>query len=467
MGARMPSPQGYRNVYVLATLALLTLRAPEHSRANDAPNTAALTIMKASTSNWAAATEDFSIFVTGTVNFSQLGCLLTCLGALIAQLLGGPDHFYLLIATLTAAAGIVLWLVTTGVGALQYSHQIAAKRAIDELLGMTEALQSAESYEDTAMVLMATSQELLPDFGGALYVFNNSRDRLDLAGSWSVPTGYPLSDTLAPSNCWALKRGKLHTNRVASTKLRCAHHSSSAATLEIPMIARGAVYGLLLFVTEDGPQTARRFATASRVAHAMADAMSLALSNISLREKLRTQSLRDPLTGLFNRRYMEDALERYISLAERSGTPISVMMLDLDNFKRLNDEHGHAKGDAVLRDVAGQIVGGLRPSDVACRYGGEELMAILPDCSLDDAIHKAETLRSRIEQLSETHSAPISASIGVACYPDGCTNAADLVASADKMLYAAKTSGKNRVASLRTSELPSRLTMANRALVAG
>ena len=88
----------------------------------------------------------------------------------------------------------------------------------------------------------------------------------------------------------------------------------------------------------------------------MADAMSLALSNISLRDKLRTQSLRDPLTGLFNRRYMEDALERFISLGERSGNPTSVLMIDLDNFKRLNDEQGHAFGDAVLRDAAAQIV---------------------------------------------------------------------------------------------------------------
>lgn len=173
--------------------------------------------------------------------------------------------------------------------------------------------------------------------------------------------------------------------------------------------------------------------------------MSLALSNISLREKLRTQSLRDPLTGLYNRRYMEDALERFLSLADRSGAPTAVLMLDLDNFKQLNDQHGHAKGDAVLRDVAAQLVAGLRPSDVVCRYGGEELLVILPDCSIDDARIKAESLRLRVEGLSEVHDAAISVSIGVAGVPETSTSQADLVAMADNALYLAKRAGRNCV----------------------
>jgi diguanylate cyclase len=282
--------------------------------------------------------------------------------------------------------------------------------------------------------------------GGALYVFNNSRDRLDLVGSWNIPFDYSLSEMLSPANCWALKRGKPQINRPNSPKLRCLHHSGAAATLEVPMVARGSIYGLLIFLTEREGDVARRFVDVGRLAAAMADAMSLALSNIALREKLRTQSLRDPLTGLYNRRYMEDALERYVSLAERNGAQTSVVLLDLDNFKRLNDEHGHAKGDAVLRDVAVQLIGGLRPSDVVCRYGGEEIIAILPDCGLDDAALKAEALRLRVEALSEVHGLPISASFGVASIPETSTTVADLVAMADSALYAAKTGGKNRVA---------------------
>jgi diguanylate cyclase (GGDEF)-like protein len=350
---------------------------------------------------------------------------------------------------------LILLLFSLVIGSRHYHEQIRARLAIDELLGMTEALQSAESYEDTATVLKATALELLPHFGGALYVFNNSRDRLDLAGSWNLPSTYNSADSISPGHCWALKRGKIQINRTRSTKLRCSHDWGSAATMEIPMIARGAVYGLLIFSMDDCAETPRAFAQADRDAHAMADAMSLALSNIALREKLRTQSLRDPLTGLFNRRYMEDALERYVSLGERNGSSTSVLMLDLDNFKRLNDEHGHAKGDAVLRDVAAQLIGALQPSDVACRYGGEELLVILPDCSLQDAVAKAEVLRCRIEGLSEGHATPISASIGVASIPDTSTSGSDLVSMADKALYAAKTSGKNRVMSPQRGPAPS------------
>ena len=174
--------------------------------------------------------------------------------------------------------------------------------------------------------------------------------------------------------------------------------------------------------------------------------MSLALSNIALREKLRNQALRDPLTGLYNRRYMEDSLDRYVRLAEREGRKVSVIMIDLDHFKRLNDEHVHATGDAVLREAAAAIVGALRETDVACRYGGEEMIVFLPDCSLEDAAVKAEQIRERIEALSGTHGAKVSASLGVSSVPSTSSNSADLVKSADTALYRAKHAGRNQVA---------------------
>jgi len=319
-----------------------------------------------------------------------------------------------------------------------------SRQQVEELFAMTDMLQAAEDHDDAGAVLMSTAQRLLPGFSGALYVFNNSRDRLDLATSWNVTEGFLVSETLLPGNCWALKRGKAHINDRTRQTLCCMHQVGTAATTEVPMMARGQVYGLLALALE-GDEASERLEEVSRVARALADSMSLALSNIALREKLRTQSLRDPLTGLYNRRYMEDALERYISLAERSGAATSVLMIDLDNFKRLNDEYGHAKGDAVLRDVAGQLVGALRPSDVVARYGGEELMVILPDCGVEDAAAKAETLRLRVESLSEVHGVPISASFGVAAIPATSTSATDLLPMADAALYEAKQGGKNRV----------------------
>jgi diguanylate cyclase (GGDEF)-like protein len=328
---------------------------------------------------------------------------------------------------------------TTMVASSREAHE-----QVEELFAMTDMLQAAEDHVDAGAVLMATALRLLPHFGGALYVFNNSRDRLDLAKSWNASDGFRPSDTLLPGNCWALKRGKPHINDPQTGTLCCMHHIGSAATIEVPMMARGQVHGLIVLALE-AEDALGQIKAMRRLARAMADSMSLALSNIALREKLRTQSLRDPLTGLYNRRYMEDALDRYVSLAERTGSSTAVIMIDLDNFKRLNDEHGHAKGDAVLRDVAGQLVGALRPSDVIARYGGEELMVILPGCSLEGAEIKAEALRARIEGLSEVHGAPISASLGIASVPETSTSPADVVPMADAALYIAKQAGKNCV----------------------
>jgi diguanylate cyclase (GGDEF)-like protein len=194
-----------------------------------------------------------------------------------------------------------------------------------------------------------------------------------------------------------------------------------------------------------GEDAEERLATITGLGSAIADGMSLALANMGLREKLRNQALRDPLTGLYNRRYMEDCLQRFVRLADRENREVSVIMVDLDHFKKINDEHGHAFGDSVLRDTAMSIIGGLRETDVVCRYGGEELVVILPDCNLDRAADKAEALRVRVEALSQTHGAAISASFGVASVPYTSTGVTDLLGAADAALYKAKQNGRNQV----------------------
>ncbi len=327
---------------------------------------------------------------------------------------------------------------------LTTARAIASEQRTEQLFAMTDMLQSATSQMDANSVLRATAERLLAGFGGALYVLNNSRDRLDLSTTWNWPEDKPLTVSVSPSHCWTLKRGKAHINGLGPGVLRCEHHTAEIAVLELPMMARGEVYGMLK-VQADGPEPEARLKDVAPIASAIADGMSLALSNISLREKLRTQALRDPLTALYNRRYMEDMLERFFHLAERNRSAVSVVMIDLDHFKRLNDEYGHAKGDAVLRDVAAAIVGALRQTDVACRYGGEELVVLLPDCELAEATRKAEVLRLRIEGLSEVHGAPVTASFGVASIPETGTEMRDLIATADGALYKAKQAGRNRI----------------------
>jgi diguanylate cyclase (GGDEF)-like protein len=315
---------------------------------------------------------------------------------------------------------------------------------IEHLLAMADMLQSAMGYEDANAVLQATAGRLLPGLGGALYVFNNSRDRLDLSTTWSTDgaeTSHP--QVIAPSQCWALKRGKPHINRRTEGSLRCSHAIDGQSTLEIPMLARGEVYGLLQIFSDD-PNGADLEAIRP-LAIALADSMSLSLSSLALRERLRNQALRDPLTGLYNRRFMEEVLESFALQAERRNAPMSAIMIDLDHFKQLNDQHGHAIGDAVLRDVAGVILASLRKSDVACRYGGEELIILLPDNDLSAARTKAEEIRRRIADLSPGEGITVTASLGVASIPQTSSNPVDLVTMADAALYRAKQEGRNRV----------------------
>ncbi len=381
--------------------------------------------------------------------FGQCG---TAVLLLVALFLSGP------IATALTAVGALLMAVQFGMARLiaRRSTRLIAEHArlfreaedsrqqIEQLFAMTDMLQSAENHEDVGAILEATAGHLLPTFRGGLYIFNNSNDRLDLVRHWPRDEDCNPATALVPGNCWALKRGKPHINDPHKGTLCCAHNNGVFSTMELPMIARGKVHGLLMLAIA-GPDGTEQLHLIKRIARALADSVSLALANISLQEKLRTQSLRDPLTGLYNRRYMQDALERYISLSERDGNPLSVLMIDLDHFKKLNDTHGHAKGDAVLREVAGQLVGSLRPADVVARYGGEELMVILPNCGLEDAKLKAEMLRSRIEGLSTLHGTPITASFGVAAIPETANGVGDVVAMADGALYAAKQAGRNCV----------------------
>ncbi len=320
----------------------------------------------------------------------------------------------------------------------------SSRQQIEQLFAMTDMLQSAENHEDAGAILEATAISLLPEFRGALYIFNNSYDRLDLVRHWPHGEDCQPAEALVPGNCWALKRGKPHINDPRAGSLCCMHNNGIFSTIELPMIARGKVHGLLMLAINSDEGT-KKLQAISRIARALADSVSLALANIALQDKLRTQSLRDPLTGLYNRRYMEDALERYLSIAERNGSPTSVVMVDLDHFKKLNDVHGHAKGDTILRDVAAQLVGALRPSDVVSRYGGEELLVILPGCDLEDAMLKAELLRSRVESLGEVHGTAVTASFGVASVPETSNGPSDIVPMADRALYEAKKSGRNQV----------------------
>jgi diguanylate cyclase (GGDEF)-like protein len=186
-----------------------------------------------------------------------------------------------------------------------------------------------------------------------------------------------------------------------------------------------------------------------QVTSTAAEYLGLALVNLRLRLALQQQSIRDPLTGLFNRRFLEETLPREIKRAQRKRSTLCVLMLDIDNFKTFNDRYGHAAGDNVLREFSGVLLDNIRNTDIASRYGGEEFMVVLPDAPVADARNKAQQILEKTKALRVTFNGtglgPISASIGLAACPDHCDNAQALVRAADLALYAAKQGGRDRV----------------------
>jgi diguanylate cyclase (GGDEF)-like protein len=373
----------------------------------------------------------------------------------VEQRIAIQQALLLIIYPLGALTAIVATSFAFWRGSQDTQARDAARHEMEQLFSMASMLQSATDRDDANEVLRGKALYLLPGFSGALYVFNNSRDRLDRSMAWGPLAPHPNADHIAPNACWALKLGKPYVNG-GRGNLRCPHDTLAGIVLEIPMAARGEIYGLLQ-ITHEAADAEGRLEAIRPLAVALADAMSLSLSGSALRDQLRNQALRDGLTGLYNRRFLEEMLDRLTQDAERRDVPMSAIMIDLDHFKRLNDQYGHATGDAVLREVARIVMAALRVTDIACRYGGEELLLLLPDCPLDNAVKLAERLRLEIEMLTNGAAAQsVTASLGVACTPDTTAQPSELVAVADAALFQAKRHGRNRVevAARRTPGAP-------------
>ena len=202
------------------------------------------------------------------------------------------------------------------------------------------------------------------------------------------------------------------------------------------------------------------------VARTAGEHIALAIGNLRLREQLRLQAIRDPLTGLFNRRFMEEALEREIQRAAPFGSPLAVILLDLDHFKQINDGHGHGTADLVLQAFGAVVTRILRAGDMGCRFGGDEFLIILPDADLTVAQAVARDIVEAVRRLPQAHPGRLperlSASSGVAAFPlHGATPAA-LLRAADEALYLAKERGRDQVA-VSQSDDPDRLAASSHA----
>lgn len=283
-------------------------------------------------------------------------------------------------------------------------------------------------------------------------MLNPSRNLLDVVTSWGGRSNRP--GPFSPESCWALRKGRPHAVQRGNFSLLCSHidPASVACHICVPMAAHGESLGVLS-VAEPGlsddpvkPGQAQRM---QELATNLAEQISLAFANLMLRETLKYQSVRDPLTNLFNRRYMEEALQRELLRAARDQNPVSVLMADIDHFKQFNDAFGHEAGDILLQDIGSLLSAGIRGGDIACRYGGEEFLLILADTDLQSACERAEKLQEQVRNMHVRHRGEIlrriTLSIGVAAFPQHGSSASQIVTAADQALYQAKAAGRDRV----------------------
>jgi len=314
---------------------------------------------------------------------------------------------------------------------------------------LVEILQSCQSTDEAYRVAERALRTLLPTRSGCICVTSESRNIVEVVAKWGDELSTKL--TFSPDDCWALRRGKIHIVDDAASPLLCAHIAGApgSAFLCAPLAAQGETLGVFHLEALPSKNGSPSIESLAGKASAVAERISLALANLKLREALRRQSIRDPLTGLFNRRYMEETLERELSRAARKELSVALLMCDIDHFKRFNDTFGHQAGDVLLRALGDFLSQRTRGQDVACRYGGEEFVIILVESPLDAAIKRADIFREEVKHLSVQHAGQllgtISLSIGVSAFPTHGKDAGNLLHAADSALYRAKAEGRDRV----------------------
>ena len=314
------------------------------------------------------------------------------------------------------------------------------------LAKMGELLQSCISRDEVIAAALGFAPRIFPAARGAVELLNASRSVAEVIGSW---TGchLPAMD-FEPSSCWALRTGHPHLVLAGDSTAPCAHAAGVKNTyLCVPILAQGETLGILHFqATDEAPQLE---ASELSFKTTFAAQVGLSIANIRLREALRTQSVRDALTGLYNRRYLEEVLEREVRRAARAAQSLGILMIDLDHFKSFNDTYGHEAGDAVLRETGLSLTKGIRAEDFVCRFGGEEFVVILPTADLEASRARGERLRSKMRELTIMYQGKslgiVTISVGVAAFPEHGTSPKELMASADAALYEAKRGGRDQV----------------------
>jgi diguanylate cyclase (GGDEF)-like protein len=314
---------------------------------------------------------------------------------------------------------------------------------------MNDFLQTSTTEAEGYSIISETVTQLFPEDSGAVFVLSASRDMLEASAVWGPQP--PGNLIFPPHECWAHRLGQVHLG--IGHQRRCPHVTHDGRMYVcLPLLAQGELLGILHLIdgaeTNDGTDDAR-MEEKTRLAKILADNIGLGIANLKLRESMRNLAIRDPLTGLFNRRYMEEGLAQEHHRTLRNAAQLAVIMVDIDHFKQFNDNFGHDGGDAILRALGEFFKKHVRGSDIACRYGGEEFLLILSPSTAEGARQRAEKIRENAALLRVTHAkadlGPITLSMGVAMFPDHGADPTAIIKAADIALYQAKRDGRNRV----------------------
>ena len=327
----------------------------------------------------------------------------------------------------------------------ELAESSSLRQQLNEYGSILQGCQSQQEAMDATRTLL---EIVVPGIGGHVYNFRSSQNLAEDLITYGKPH-VESNDLIAPDQCWAMRQGRMHATGADLLQPRCGHlmpdagSNSGGHTLCIPLAAQGVMSGLLYASSETEIPANHR-----EVLLRVSEQLSQAVANLKLRESLRLQSLRDELTGLYNRRYLEANLNREIQRCQRRNLPLSVLMVDVDHFKTFNDQYGHAAGDALLSALGRTMEQNVREEDIACRYGGEEFTVVLPEADTEEAARTAERLRVAIASLTVQHMrktyGPATISIGIATMPEHGSSPDALLAAADRALYQAKAAGRNR-----------------------
>ena len=314
---------------------------------------------------------------------------------------------------------------------------------------MRNNLDMCMTMEEARRVIRRFCVEAMDGWPGEVWIFNSSRNLLERIARWG-DGDEDLVEMMEPADCWGMRGGRPHSFDPTGSGLPCKHHKvTPGRSVCIPLTGSNEALGLLT-TWRWSESDDEKWDIYLRRAATIAEVLAMGLTNLALRESLRSQSIRDPLTTLFNRRFMEESFDRELARAIRHESTVGLIIFDIDNFKRFNDQYGHRAGDTALIQVGAMLRGIIRAEDVACRYGGEEFAVIMPGAPLEVTIQRAEAIAEAVRELIVRESGgeglgPLTVSLGVANFPDHGETQKDLVDAADLALFAAKRAGRDCV----------------------